>query len=250
MSWAWFHRFGSPPYFYRVAGLIIPWLAWPAGLLIAAGLFDGLVLAPPDYQQSDAVRIMYVHVPSAWLSLMAYSLMAAAAAVGLIWNMKVAHAVAAACAPIGATFAAAGLATGMLWGEPMWGTYWAWDPRLVFELVLFFFFLGYMGLRSAIDDISRADRISAVLAIVGVVNVPLVHYSVIWWNSLHQGPSIIGTKDSSYQLSMLIPLLASFLGFTLYFYAVMLVRARAEVLRRDRGGSWVREALSAQEKSA
>lgn len=248
MSWAWFHRFASPPYFYSVAQRLVPWLAWPAGLLIAAGLYGGLVLAPPEAYQSDAFRIIYVHVPTAWLSQMSYTLMAFAAAVGLIWRMKVAHAVAAACAPVGASLTALCLVTGMLWGQPMWGTYWTWDPRLVFELVLLFFFLGYMGLRSAIDDVSRADRASAVLAIVGVVNVPIVHYSVIWWNSLHQAPSIMVGAKSTMAPSMLAPLLMCFLGFTLYFYAVLLTRARAEVLRRDRGGAWVREMLAAQEK--
>ncbi len=243
MGWAWFHRFGSPPYFYRVATRLTPWFAWPAALLTLAGLIGGLVFAPPDYQQSDAFRIIYIHAPSAWISLMAYSYMAIAAAVGLIWRIKVAHAVAATCAPIGATFTAVSLFTGMIWGQPTWGTYWEWDPRIVFQLVLFFFFLGYIALRSAIDDISRADRTSAVLAIVGVVNVPIVHYSVIWWNSLHQPPSLALTSKPTMPPSMYMPLLLLFLGFTLYFYAVMLTRARAEVLRRERGGNWLRTAL-------
>jgi heme exporter protein C len=244
MAWTWIHRFGSPPHFYRVAGTLTPWFAWPAGILITVGLAWGLAIAPADAVQSDAFRIIYVHVPSAWLSLMAYSTMAVAAAVGLIWRMRVAHAVAAAVAPAGAVFTALALLTGMLWGEPMWGTYWSWkDPRLVFELVLLFLFFGYLALRSAIDDQNRADRASALLAIVGIVNVPLVHYSVIWWNSLHQGPSVVREGGPSIQASMLWPLLLSALGFTCYFVAVMLVRARAEVLRRERTGSWVAEAV-------
>jgi len=244
MAWTWIHRFGSPPHFYRVAGTLTPWFAWPAGILIATGLGWGLAIAPADAVQSDAFRIIYVHVPSAWLSLMAYSTMAVAAAIGLIWRIKVSHAVAAAVAPAGAVFTALALLTGMLWGEPMWGTYWSWkDPRLVFELVLLFLFFGYLALRSAIDDQNRADRASALLAIVGIVNVPLVHYSVIWWNSLHQGPSVVREGGPTIQASMLWPLLISALGFTCYFVAVLLIRARAEVLRRERTGSWVAEAV-------
>ena len=222
----------------------MPWLAWPAGLLIAVGLYGGLVMAPPDYQQSDAARIMYVHVPAAYVGLMAYVLMAVAAAIGLIWRLKVSHAVAAATAPIGASFTAVCLVTGMLWGQPMWGTWWAWDPRLVSMLVLLFFYLGYLGLRGAIDDPARADRASAVLAIVGVVNVPIVHFSVVWWNSLHQGPSLLRKGGPAMPASMWVPLVLMIFGFTFYFYAVMLMRARAEVLRRERGGQWVRELLS------
>jgi heme exporter protein C len=243
MSWVWFHRLGSPPHFYGWAGRLVPWLGWPAAALILAGLYGGLMLAPADYQQGDGFRIIYVHVPSAWLSMMIYTVMALAAAVGLIWRIKVAHAIAASCAPIGASFTVVGLVTGMLWGQPMWGTYWVWDPRLVFYAVLLFFYLGYSGLRNAIDDTTRADRAAAVLAIVGAVNVPIVHYSVIWWNSLHQAPSLSVTSKPAMPPSMYVPLLLMFLGFTLYFYAVMLTRARAEVLRRERGGSWVRAAL-------
>ena len=243
MNWVWFHRFGSPPYFYSVAGRIVPWLAWPATLLLVAGLYGGLVLAPPDYQQSDAARIMYVHVPAAYVGLMAYVVMAVAAAIGLIWRLKVSHAVAAGCAPIGASFTAVCLVTGMLWGQPMWGTWWAWDPRLVSMLVLLFFYLGYLGLRGAIDDTARADRASAVLAVVGVVNVPIVHYSVVWWNSLHQGPSLLRKGGPAMPASMWVPLVLMIFGCTLYFYAVMLMRARAEVMRRERGGQWVRDLL-------
>jgi heme exporter protein C len=245
MAWVWFHRLGSPPYFYRWAGGLVPWFAWPAAALIVAGLYGGLVLAPADYQQGDGFRIIYVHVPSAWLSMMIYTTMAVSAAVGLIWRIKVAHAVAASCAPIGASFTAVGLITGMLWGQPMWGTYWEWDPRLVFYLVLLFFYMGYSGLRGAIDDTNRADRAAAVLAIVGAVNVPIVHYSVVWWNSLHQTASFALTEKPAMPPSMYVPLLMMFLGFTLFFFAVMLTRARAEVLRRERGGSWVRTALQA-----
>jgi heme exporter protein C len=242
---AWFHRFGSPPYIYGLAGRLTPWLAWPAGILIAAGLVGGLVLAPPDYQQGEGFRIIYVHVPAAWLSLQTYMIMAAGAAVGLIWRMKVGYAVAAACAPIGASFTACALVTGMLWGVPMWGTYWQWDPRLTSELILLFLYLGYMGLRSAIEDVQRADRASALLAVVGSINVPIIHYSVVWWNSLHQAPSVLRLGKPTIAGSMLIPLLLMFLGTMLYFGALVMVRLRAELLSRERASSWVRDSVSA-----
>lgn len=243
MNWTWFHRLGSPPHIYRIAGTLTPWLAWPAGLLIVAALYGGLVLAPPDYQQGEGFRILYVHAPSAWLAVMIYGVMASAAAVGLIWRMKVAHAVAASCAGVGAWFTAVSLLTGMLWGKPMWGTYWVWDPRLTAQLILLFLYLGYMGLRAGIDDLGRADKASAVLAIVGVINLPIIRYSVEWWNSIHQAPSVMKMDRPSMPFDMLAPLLMMLLGFTLYFAAVMLVRLRAEILRRERTASWIREVL-------
>ncbi|HZO23419.1 MAG TPA: heme ABC transporter permease CcmC [Steroidobacteraceae bacterium] len=244
MTWTWFHRLGSPPHAYALAARLTPWFAWTAAALIVAGLYGGLVLAPPDYQQGDDFRIIYVHAPSAWMSLMVYTTMAVSAAVGLIWRMKVAHAVAASCAAIGASFTFAALVTGSLWGERMWGTYWVWDPRLTFELILLFQYMGYMGLRSAFDDVQRADRASAVLAVVGVVNVPIIHYSVIWWNSLHQAPSVMQLGRPTMPAAMLIPLLMMFLGFTLLFLALLLVRMRAEILDRERTATWIREAVT------
>jgi heme exporter protein C len=172
-----------------------------------------------------------------------YSTMAIAAAVGLIWRMKVAHAAASACAPIGAWFTVATLATGMLWGKPMWGAYWVWDPRLTSELVLLFLYLGYMGLRAGIDDPQKADKASAVLAVVGFVNVPIIRYSVNWWNSLHQPPTrLVGEADMDW--SMVWPLLLMLLAFFLYFGWVLLIRLRAELLRRERNASWVREVVA------
>ena len=244
MDWTWFHRFASPPHIYRVAGTLTPWFAWPAGLLIVSALYAGLFLAPPDYQQGEGFRMIYVHAPSAWLSVMIYGVMATAAAVGLIWRMKVAHAAAASCAAIGASFTFVSLVTGMLWGKPMWGTYWVWDPRLTAQLVLLILYLGYMALRSGIDDLGRADRASAVLAIIGVVNLPIIRYSVEWWNSIHQAPSVMKMERPSMPFDMLAPLLMMLLGFTLLFAAVMLVRLRAEVLRRERGATWVKEVVS------
>jgi heme exporter protein C len=242
--WLWFHKLSSPPYAYRTAGLMRPWLFWPAILLMLVGAYGGLVIAPEDYQQKDAFRIIYVHVPSASLSLMIYTVMAVAAGVGLIWRIKLAHAVAAACAPIGAWFTVATLVTGSIYGKPMWGTWWEWDPRLTSELILLFLYLGYMALRASFDDTQRADRASAILAIVGVVNVPIVKYSVVWWNSLHQGPSISKLAAPSIVGSMLWPLLVMMLAFMLYFGAVLCDRLRGEILRRERNASWLSESLS------
>jgi heme exporter protein C len=244
MNWVWFHRFGSPPWVY---GFARRWAPWFGGVAVAAMLFalwGGLVNAPADYQQKDAFRMLYVHAPSATLSLMIYSTMAIAAAVGLIWRMKVAHAAAAACAPIGAWFTVAALGTGMLWGKPMWGTWWQWDPRLTSELVLLFLYFGYMGLRAAIDDPQKADKASAVLAIVGAVNVPIIKYSVVWWNGLHQLPSKKIGANADMAWSMAWPLLLMLVAFALYFGAIFLIRLRAELLRRERNASWIREVLS------
>jgi len=244
MSWVWFHRFGSPPYFYRLARRLTPWFAWPALLLLLAGLIWGLAFTPPEVHQGDGFRIIYVHVPAAWLSVQVYVVMALSAAIGLIWRMKVAHAVAASCATVGASFTVIALGTGMLWGKPMWGTFWPWDPRTTSELLLLFLYLGYIGLRSGFDDTARADRASAVLAIVGVVDAPIVHYSVVWWNSLHQGSSLIRAGGPAIARPMLIPLLIMILAFYLYFAAVLLVRTRAEILRRERNAQWIAEELA------
>jgi heme exporter protein C len=242
MSWVWFHRFGSPPYLYRLAKRLTPWFGWSALLLCVAGLIEGLVFAPPDFRQGDGWRILLVHVPVAWLSAQAYVVMALSAAIGLIWRIKIAHAVAASCATLGASFTVATLGTGMLWGKPMWGTYWAWDPRLTSELLLLFLYLGYIGLRSGFDDITRADRASAVLAIVGVVDVPIIHYSVVWWNSLHQGSTLIGTGGIAVP-SMWVPVVVMIAGFQLYFIALLLLRVRGEILRRERNAHWVAQEL-------
>jgi heme exporter protein C len=244
MTWTWFHKLGSPPHVYNLAERLTPWFGWSAALLIIYGLYGGLVAAPADYQQRDAFRIIYVHAPSAWLSLMIYSIMGISAAVALIWRIKIGHAVAVSCAGIGASFTFVTLITGSLWGRPMWGTYWEWDPRLTSQLILLFLYFGYLGLRNAIDDITRADRASAVLAIVGLVNVPIIHYSVEWWNSLHQTATVMKIAKPSMPSEMLVPLLAMFLGFTLFFYALLMIRLRAEILRRERNAQWLKQALS------
>jgi heme exporter protein C len=242
--WRWFHKLGSPPYAFRLAGQLRPWFFWPAVALILLGVYWGLVLVPPDYQQKDAFRIMYVHVPSAYMSLFTYTAMAIAAGVGIIWRIKLAHAMAAACAPLGAWFTALALLTGSVWGKPMWGTWWTWDPRLTSELLLLFLYFGYMALRSSFDETQRADRASAVLAMVGVVNVPIIHYSVEWWNSLHQGPSIMAKQGNAIDASMLPPLFIMLAGFTLYFAALLCDRLRTQILQRERNTAWLAEATA------
>jgi heme exporter protein C len=240
--WLWFHKLASPPHFYRIAGLTIPWFGWPALGLILLGLYGGLFVAPMDYQQGEGFRIFYVHVPSAIMSMFVYANMAIAAGIGLIWRMKLAHAVAAASAPIGAWFTFCALATGSLWGKPMWGTWWVWDARLTSELILLFLYLGFIALRSSIEDPQRADRAAAVLALVGVINLPIIHYSVVWWNSLHQGSTMFNPGAMSIEMKW--PALAMLFGFMLYYGAVLFVRLRAEVIRRERNAAWLREELA------
>lgn len=241
--WEFIHKFGSPPHFWRLSETMVPWFAWIALVLILVGTVGGLWIAPPDYQQLDAFRIIYFHVPSAWLSQFGYVLMAVAAAVGLVWRIKLAHAVAAACAPIGASFTAVALATGSIWGKPMWGTWWVWDARLTSTLVLLFLYFGYMALRAAIDDENRADRASALLAIIGVINIPIIKYSVEWWNTLHQPATISKLGKPAMEPSMLIPLLIMWLGFTFFFFAVLMIRTRGEILARERNKKWLREVI-------
>lgn len=241
--WTWFYKLASPPYVYGVAAAFMPWFLGLAAITIGYGLIGGLVFAPPDYQQGDAFRMIYVHVPNAWMSEFVYTVMAVAGAIGLIWRIKVGHAVAAASAPIGASFTLVALVTGSLWGRPMWGTYWVWDPRLTSELILLFLYFGVMSLRTAFEDPARGDRAAALLAIVGVVNIPIIHFSVTWWNSLHQGATIAKMGKPTMAASMLWPLLSMFLGFMLFYGAVLCLRLQAEVLNRERQSAWVKEAI-------
>jgi len=241
----WFHSLASPPHFYRFARRLSPWLAVSSVVLIVAGVFGGLVLAPPDYLQGDGFRIIYVHVPSAYVGMLAYVVLAGAAAIGFVWRIKLAHAVAVSVAPVGASFTFLALVTGAIWGKPMWGTYWEWaDARLVFELLLLFLFLGYMVLRAAIEDRDKADRVSAILAAVGVINVPIIHYSVEWWSTLHQGPTIARLDSPAITLDMLVPLLIVIVGFTVYFAWLVICRLQGEVLERERTARWVQQLLA------
>lgn len=236
-----FHSLMTPGRFHAFTGRLLPWLAWPAALLMAAGLVTGLYFSPPDYQQSDTVRIMYVHVPSAWVSLFGYVFMAGAGLTALVWRVKVAEAVSIAAAPVGAWFTVITLATGSLWGRPMWGTWWEWDPRLTSELVLLFLYLGVIALYNAVPDRRKAARATAILMLVGVVNVPIVHFSVEWWSSLHQGPSVSKLDAPSIHVSMLVPLLLMAVGTTLAFVAVTLERARAHLVEAEVDKRWVKQ---------
>jgi heme exporter protein C len=205
------------------------------------GLYGGLVQAPADYQQSDAFRIIYVHVPAAWMSLFIYVMMAIAGAIGIIWHVKMAEIVCVSSAPIGAMFTFLALATGSLWGKPMWGTWWVWDARLTSELILLFLYFGVMALYSAIEDKRMAARAVAILALVGLVNIPIIHYSVEWWNTLHQGPTVTKFDKPSMDTSMLIPLLVMAVAFKVYYFIALLLRMRVEILNRERNSKWVKE---------
>jgi heme exporter protein C len=236
-----FHRLASPKHFYRIAGRWIPWLGSACALFMAVGLYWGLVVAPTDYQQGDSYRIIFIHVPAAWMSLFIYVVMASASAIGLIWRIKLAEVIAIASAPIGASFTFLALVTGSLWGKPMWGTWWVWDARLTSELLLLFLYLGVIALYNAVDDKRTAARAAGMLALVGVVNIPIIHYSVEWWNTLHQGPTVTKLDAPSIALSMLIPLLLMAVAFKLYYAVLVLLRARCEVLERERNSKWVEE---------
>lgn len=235
-------RLGSPPHLYAFASRAIPWFAAAAGTLLAAGLVGGLWLAPPDYQQGDAYRIIFIHVPAAWMSLMVYSLMAFMAVGSLIWRIKVSHVFAVASAPIGAAFTLITLVTGSIWGKPMWGTWWVWDARLTSELILLFLYGGFMALQEAIPDRRLAWKSGAVLLAVGFINVPIIHYSVEWWNTLHQPATIMKIGAPSIDTRMLVPLLLMAFAFMALYGMLALQRIQAELLAREGGSAWAREA--------
>jgi heme exporter protein C len=226
------HRFANPARFLRISNAVLPWTAGITVVLMIAGLYLSLVASPADYQQGDTVRIMYIHVPSAWMALFIYTNMAIAAAVGLVWKHPLADLFTKAAAPIGAGFTALCLITGSLWGEPMWGTWWVWDARLTSVLILFFLYLGYMALVNAFDDPTRGAKAGAILVLVGVVNVPIIKFSVDWWNTLHQPASVVRMGGPSIDPSMLWPLLIMGFAFTAYFVTVVLLRVRSEIAAR------------------
>lgn len=241
----WFHLLGSPPTVYRLAEAVGPWLGGAGAVLLLVGAYWGLVVAPPDYQQDEVYRIIYIHPQTAYVGMMAYVVMAVAAGIGYIWRLKVAFATAVSAAPIGAWFTFCALLTGAIWGRPTWGTYWQWgDPRIMSETLLLFLFLGYLALRAAFDDRDKADKVTAILAVVGVVNVPIIHYSVEWWNSLHQGPTIMRADSPAMTTDMLIPFLIMVAGFTAIFYWLLLRRLQAEIIEREGDARWIRELVA------
>ncbi len=226
------HRFANPTRFLRIVDRVEPWAWGIAVMAIALGVAWGLLVAPQDYQQGDTVRIMYVHVPSAWMALAIYTGMALSSAVGLIWRHAIADLVAKASAPIGAGFTLINLVTGSLWGKPMWGTWWAWDARLTSMLILFFLYLGYIALWQAIEDEAKAARAAAILALVGVVNVPIIKFSVDWWNTLHQPASVVTMEGPKIHPDLLWPLLLMGVGFMALYLGLLGMRIRAELLER------------------
>jgi heme exporter protein C len=226
------HRFANPGRFLRLSGRILPWL-WVAALLVLAiGIPWGLIFSPPDWQQGETVRIMYVHVPMAWLAMGGYSVLAITSATALIWRHPLADLLARELSPVGAMVTGLCLATGSLWGRPMWGTWWAWDARMTSVLVLFFLWLGHAALVRAFDEDERGARAAAILALIGAVNVPVVKFSVDFWNTLHQGASVIRLGGPGLHVDMLYPLLVCSLGFTLLFAALVLSRTRSALMER------------------
>jgi heme exporter protein C len=237
------YKYTSPASFYPLAGKLIPWFAVTSALLLAIGLYIGFFVAPTDFQQGDAYRIIYIHVPAAWMAMFLYVLMSIYAGLGLAFNARLWSMMATAIAPTGAMFAFISLWTGALWGKPMWGTWWVWDARLTSTLILFFLYLGFLSLQASIEDTRRADRAGAVLALVGVVNVPIIYFSVQWWNTLHQGATLRLGQRPSIAPIMLTALLIMIAACWLYSIAVTLMRVRAVILEREQHAPWVAEAL-------
>ena len=240
MAIRWFY-YAAPQSFYSLAARLCPWLAALAAALGIAGLWIGFALAPADAQQGEGYRIIFVHVPASWMSMVIYVAMAGWAGVGLVFNSRLSSMMACALAPTGALMTVLALWTGALWGKPTWGTWWVWDARLTSELILLFLYLGYLSLHAAIDDTRRADRAAGVLALVGVVNVPIIYFSVQWWNTLHQGSSINMTSAPTMAMTMLLGMLVMALAFWAYTIAVSLARLRCILLERERHSDWIQE---------
>lgn len=245
MAINWF-KYSAPSSFYGLAGKLVPWFAWPAALLFCVGMYIGFFVAPTDAVQSEAYRIIFIHVPASILSMLIYLIMAGYAALGLIFNTRLSSMMATALAPTGALFAFISLWTGALWGKPMWGAWWVWDARLTSELILLFLYLGFIALQASIEDPRRADRAGALLAIVGSVNVPIIYFSVQWWNTLHQGSSI-KMSGTSMHIAMQQAMFTMLVAMWLYVIAIALLRVRSIILQRERNTQWVGELAEVQQ---
>jgi len=240
MAINWF-KYSSPASFYSLAGKMIPLFVFAAVILLVAGLYVGFFVAPTDFQQGEAYRIIFIHVPAAWMSMFLYVVMAFWAGIGLAFNTRLSSMFASAIAPTGAMFTFIALWTGALWGKPMWGTWWVWDARLTSELILLFLYIGFMSLQAAIDDPRRADKAGAVIALVGVVNIPIIYFSVQWWNTLHQGASVSVNQAPAMASTMLTAMLIMVFASWMYSIAVILKRTRVIILERESHTAWVAE---------
>lgn len=238
--WKWLHPYAKPERAYQLCETLQPYLLWPGILCLLVGSVWGLAFAPQDYQQGDSFRIIYIHVPSAILSMSTYVAMAVAALVGIVWQWRTAFMAMIAMAPVGAVITFIALFTGAAWGKPMWGTWWVWDARLTSELILLFLYLGVIALYGAFEDKQQAGKAAGVMALVGVVNVPIIHYSVEWWNTLHQGATISKFDKPSIAPEMLWPLLIALLGLALFIAAVTVMRMKNEIIRREYHRPWVK----------
>lgn len=240
MAINWF-KYSSPASFYLLAGKMVPVFVFISVILLVAGLYVGFFVAPTDFQQGEAYRIIFIHVPAAWMSMFLYVVMAFWAGIGLAFNTRLSSMFATAIAPTGAMFTFIALWTGALWGNPMWGTWWVWDARLTSELILFFLYIGFMSLQAAIDDPRRADKAGAIIALVGVINIPIIYFSVQWWNTLHQGASVSLNQAPAMATTMLTGMLIMVLASWMYSIAVILKRTRVIILERESHTAWVAE---------
>lgn len=240
----WFYQLASPKWCYDILGMLSPWFGIAALILLSVGVVWGLVFAPPDYQQGNSYRIIYIHVPSAILAQSCFMLMAIAGAIGMIWKMKVAHIFAKSAAPIGASMTIIALSTGAIWGKPTWGAWWVWDARLTSMLILFFLYIGIIALYSAFENKASGDQAAAILSLVGVVNIPIIKYSVEWWNTLHQPASFTLSKKPAMPPEMWLPLLVMVLGYYCFFAFVLIGRTRIELLEREQKSGWVSAVIS------
>lgn len=246
--WKWLHPYAKGEATYRLLGALLPWFAGPAAVLMTVGLVWGLFYAPPDYQQGDSYRIIFIHVPAAMFSMGAYTSMAIAALIALVWQIRTAEWAIAAIAPVGAVLTFIALFTGAVWGKPMWGTWWEWDARLTSQLILLFLYIGVLALYYAFNDARTGAKAAAILALVGVVNVPIIHFSVYWWNSLHQGATITKFEKPSMPAEMLIPLLISLAGFMFLTAALVTQRLRNEILKQELHRPWAQQQLGVEVK--